>query len=208
MRAFTTITSVAAPLPQDNIDTDIIYPARFLLVTRADGLGEFCFRDWRFDKNDRPLPDFPLAQPQWAGSEILVTGANFGCGSSREHAPWSLRDMGARAIIAPSFGEIFYGNCLKNGLLPILVGEAEHARLMADAQAARELTVDLQANEVRRASGEVIGFTVPDRARDALLNGWDEVTAILAQYGADITAFENSQRRVQPWLWTNQGDRA
>jgi 3-isopropylmalate dehydratase small subunit len=208
MRSFTCLTSVAAPLPQNDIDTDIIYPARFLLITRGDGLGEFCFRDWRFDKAGAEREEFPLAQPRWQGAEILVTGANFGCGSSREHAPWSLRDLGIRSIIAPSFGEIFYGNCLKNGLLPVPVDQEAHARLMDDAERGRNLTIDLETCEVRREDGEAIAFGVPRRARDALLNGWDEVTAILAQYGADIAAFEGSQRRDQPWLWSKRGEAA
>jgi 3-isopropylmalate/(R)-2-methylmalate dehydratase small subunit len=207
MRKFTILTSRAAPLPQNDIDTDIIYPARFLLITAADGLERYGFHDWRFDREGRELPDFPLAQPQWQGAEILVTGTNFGCGSSREQAPWALRDMGIRALIAPSFGEIFFSNCLKNGLLPIRAAPDDHAALLADAEAGLALTIDLEACEVRRENGAKIGFSVPPRARDALLNGWDEIDLILARHAGDIDTFEATQRRAQPWLWP-QGNQA
>lgn len=205
MQKFVTLTSVAAPLPQDDIDTDIIYPARFLLITDADGLDRYGFHDWRFDGTGRALDGFPLARAPWQGASILVTGANFGCGSSREHAPWALRDMGIRVIIAPSFGDIFYGNCFKNGLLPIRVSADEHSRLLKDAEAGAALTVDLESCEIRRAGGEAIGFPVPPRARDALLNGWDEVETILVTHGAAIAAFEADQRGSQPWLWPDKG---
>jgi 3-isopropylmalate dehydratase small subunit len=204
MIPFTTLTSVAAPLPQDDIDTDIIYPARFLLITGRDGLERYGFHDWRFDADGREKPDFPLADRRWHGAHVLVTGANFGCGSSREHAPWALAAMGIRVILAPSFGEIFYNNCFKNGLLPIVVAAEDHAALLDDAVSARALTIDLVTGEIHRADGPLVSFsTDPDR-RAALLNGWDEIDMIVARHLTDIEAFEGNQRRSQPWLWERE----
>ena len=205
MTPFTTLTSVAAPLPQDDIDTDIIYPARFLLITDRAGLDRFGFHDWRFDAEGREKPGFPLAQDRWRGAQILVTGANFGCGSSREHAPWALAALGVRAVIAPSFGEIFYNNCFKNGLLPIVVAAEDHAALLADAQAARPLTIDLADGTIGRSDGTAIAFAVDADRRDALLNGWDEIDTILVRHAAEIDTFEAAQRRSQPWLWGQEG---
>lgn len=203
MEKFTTLRSVAAPLPQDNIDTDIIYPARFLLITDRDGLDRYGFHDWRFDAQGEEKPAFPMAREPWRDARIMVTGTNFGCGSSREHAPWALVDMGIRAIIAPSFGEIFYGNCFKNGMLPIVVGEQDYALLMQDAEQGRTLEIDLEACEIRR-DGDTIAFCVDEEKRAALINGWDEVETILAQNGEDISRFEAGQRASQPWLWARE----
>lgn len=206
MDKFTTLTSVIAPLPQDDIDTDIIYPARFLLITDREGLDRYAFHDWRFDVDGRERGDFPLTQDKWRGAAILVTGINFGCGSSREHAPWAMLDMGLRCVIAPSFGEIFYNNCFKNGILPIIANARDHAILLADAQAARPVTVDLAAGQIERADGSMIGFAVEPRRRDALLNGWDEVDVIVDNHGEAIDAFERQQQRRQPWLWSADTD--
>jgi 3-isopropylmalate dehydratase small subunit len=202
MDAFTTLTSVAAPLPVADVDTDIIFPARFLLITGKDGLGRYAFHDWRFDAQGDPIGDFVLARAPWRDARILVAGANFGCGSSREHAPWALHALGIRCVIATSFGEIFYGNCFKNGMLPILLDSTAHARVMAEADAAREMTVDLPAGEIRLADGTVVPFDTPQRQRDALINGWDEIDLIRARHGAAIRAFQTHQQSVQPWLWT------
>ena len=207
MEKFTTLRSVAAPLPQDDIDTDIIYPARFLLITDREGLDVYGFHDWRFDAQGAEKPGFPLAQKRWNGARIIVTGANFGCGSSREHAPWALVDMGIRAIIAPSFGEIFYNNCFKNGILPIVVGEDDHTALMADAEQGRDLEIDLEAREIRHEGG-TIAFSVDDDKRAALINGWDEVEMVMGQYGDDIARFEAAQRASQPWLWARDPEGA
>lgn len=204
MEKFTILTSVAAPLPQDDIDTDIIYPARFLLITDREGLDRYGFHDWRFDAQGKEKPGFPLAQDTWRGAAILVTGINFGCGSSREHAPWAIVDMGIRCIIAPSFGDIFYNNCFKNGILPIVAGADDHAALLADAQAGAELVVDLPAQLVRRPDGSVIAFTVDLRRRDALINGWDEIDLIAANFAPAIAAFETAQQQLQPWLWSGE----
>lgn len=203
MEKFTTLNSVAVPLPQDNIDTDIIYPARFLLITDRDGLERYGFHDWRFDAQGAEKPGFPMAREPWRDAQILVTGINFGCGSSREHAPWALADMGIRAIIAPSFGEIFYGNCFKNGMLPIVVGEDDHASLMGDAEEGRALAIDLEKCEIRREAG-TIPFAIDEEKRAALINGWDEVETIIARHGEDIASFEAGQRSSQPWLWARE----
>lgn len=201
MERFTELTTVAAPMPQDNVDTDIIYPARFLLITDRDGLERYGFHDWRFDAAGAEKPDFILARAPWHDAHILVTGINFGCGSSREHAPWALLDMGIRCVIAPSFGEIFYNNCFKNGILPIVANPADHARIMAEAEAARPITVDLVAQDIRCAEGPPIPFEVEPRRRAALINGWDEIAMIAADHGGDIDRFETAQQQSQPWLW-------
>jgi len=202
MEKFVTLTSVIAPLPQDDIDTDIIYPARFLLITDREGLDRYGFHDWRFDAQGNEKPGFPLAQVPWKGASVLVTGINFGCGSSREHAPWALLDMGLRCVIAPSFGEIFYNNCFKNGILPIVAGAVDHAVLMADAQAGCRVTIDLAAQRIVRESGDAIAFSIEPRRRQALLSGWDEVDLIATGHGAAIDAFERHQQSSQPWLWS------
>ncbi len=200
MEKFTTLRSVAAPLPQDNIDTDIIYPARFLLITERKGLDRYGFRDWRFDADEREKPGFPMGREPWREARILVTGANFGCGSSREHAPWALVDMGIRAIIAPSFGEIFYGNCFKNGLLPIVVTGDDHASLMAEAEQGRKIEIDLEQRLIRMKGG-AIAFALEEEKRAALINGWDEIETIIADHREEIVRFEDRQRNAQPWLW-------
>ncbi len=201
MEPFTALTSVAAPLPVADIDTDILFPARFLLITGKDGLGRYAFHDWRFDAEGREL-DFVLSHAPWDQARILVTGANFGCGSSREHAPWALHALGIRCVIAPSFGEIFQGNCFKNGMLPITLGGEVYARLLAEAETGRALTVDLPAGVIRLDDGTAIGFDVPPRQRDSLVNGWDEIDLIRARHTDAIRAFQFHQQAVQPWLWT------
>ena len=199
MTPFTTLAGIAAPLPEDNVDTDIIVPARFLLQPTKQGLGRVAFYERRYDADGSPKPGFMLNQPRFAGAAILVAGANFGCGSSREHAPWALADLGFRAIVAPSFGEIFAANCVRNGMLPAVV--ADVAPLLADAEAGRPLTIDLAARVITRSSGERMTLAIDDGAREALLGGWDEIATILARHGAAIAAFERRQRRAQPWLW-------
>ncbi|HEX8382986.1 MAG TPA: 3-isopropylmalate dehydratase small subunit [Sphingomonas sp.] len=194
MRAFTTLTAIAAPLPEDNVDTDIIVPARFLLITEKKGLGRYAFYE------RRQQDDFVLNRPDYAGAEILIAGANFGCGSSREHAPWALADLGFRAIVAPSFGEIFAGNCVKNGMLPLVL--ADTAPFLRAAEARQPITIDLGAKTI--ATGTTSQpFAIDDWAREALINGWDEVKTILGRHGDDIAGFETRQRDSQPWLWSN-----
>ena len=152
MQAFLTLHSLAMPMADADIDTDIIFPARYLTLTQKKGLAPYAFRDQRYDAAGAERPGFVLNQPRWRGAQILVAGPNFGCGSSREQAPWALADLGLRCIVAPSFGAIFEANCLRNGLLPLRLPTAEHALLLADAQAGRALTVDLQALVVTRAA--------------------------------------------------------
>ena len=195
MEPFTTLTALAVPLPEDNVDTDIILPARFLLITEKKGLGAHAFHERRQD------PGFVLNQPRYQDARILVAGANFGCGSSREHAPWALADLGYRAIIAPSFGEIFAGNCVKNGMVQVVATDV--APFLAEAEAGRPLTVDLIDRRVVTAAGAATPFVIDDWAREALLNGWGEVETILGRHGDAITGFEARQRGAQPWLWSN-----
>jgi len=189
MTPFRTLSASAATLPLANIDTDIIFPARFLLITEKKGLGRYAFHD-RADLEVEP------------GTQILVTGDNFGCGSSREQAPWALADLGVRALIATGFGEIFYSNCFKNGMLPIVLSEPEVATLDAAARAGEPFTIDLEAQQVRLPQTGTFAFTVEPARREALLNGWDEVGRIRASWGGAIAAFEQQQRTRSPWLWT------
>ena len=198
MEPFTRLSSRAAPLPQANIDTDIILPARFLLITEKRGLGQYAFFEWR--KTD----DFVLDQPRWQDAQVLVAGDNFGCGSSREQAPWALHDLGIRCIIAPGFGEIFRANLLRNGMLPVTLSEADWRKVLAAAQLAEPITVDLLSGLIMLADGSNIGFTLPEDERQALLNGWDEIDGIRLRHGDAITAFETRQRAAAPWLWKKE----
>lgn len=201
MEAFTTLTGTPAPLPRADVDTDIIYPARFLLLTEKTGLGVHAFTEWRYRADGSENPDFALNQPLYRAAPILVAGANFGCGSSREQAVWALRDMGIRAIIAPSFGEIFHANCFSNGIVPVVVGPGDHAALLGDAFAGLPLTIDLEQGTVTRRNLPPIAFSVPEWRRQALLNGWDEIDLITRAHGAAIADFETRQRHAQPWLY-------
>ena len=173
-------------LPADDVDTDQIVPARFLLSTRREGLGRALFADWRFDAQGRPRADSPLDGPAAEGAQALVAGRNFGCGSSREHAAWALADFGFRAVLAPSFADIFRANALKNGLLPVVVAPAAHARLRAAPQA---IEVDLAAGRWRLADGTSGELAEESFARRCLLEGVDELGWLLARE-ADIAAFE------------------
>jgi 3-isopropylmalate dehydratase small subunit len=204
MESFSRLTGRAAPLPAANVDTDIIFPARFLLITSKKGLGRYAFYEWRYGPDGKALPDFVLNRPEFEGAEILVAGDNFGCGSSREQAPWALRDLGVRCVISTSFGEIFFANCFKNGLLPVVVTADQLQALMADAEAGSPIEVDLEAQEVRRSDGGAIAFQVEAWRRDALLNGWDEIAIVLNQDGEAIAAFEQSQRAARPWLYQGE----
>ncbi|WAC71952.1 3-isopropylmalate dehydratase small subunit [Roseateles sp. SL47] len=200
MQPFRQLRSVAAPLPDADIDTDIIFPARFLVLTQKAGLGPYAFYEKRFDDQGRERLDFVLHQPRWRDARILVTGPNFGCGSSREQAPWALAGLGLRCLISTGFGEIFQANCLNNGLLPIVLPEAEHAQVLAAAQAGQVLEVDLERRVVMLADGQVIVFPMAERARRSLLEGTDEIQRILLEAGDRIAAFEARQRETCPWL--------
>jgi 3-isopropylmalate dehydratase small subunit len=200
MEPFIRLSAIAAPFNEADIDTDIIYPARFLTITAKKGLGRYAFHDRRFDGQGRELPEFVLNREPWRKAAILVAGANFGCGSSREQAPWALLDQGIRCIIAPSFGDIFRGNCYRNGMLPVVVDEPTHAALLADAEAGLELHVDLEAGFITRPDGSTVAITIDPQKRDALLNGWDEVMTILNQRGDAIAQYETQRRQRFPWL--------
>jgi 3-isopropylmalate dehydratase small subunit len=199
---FTVLTSTAVPLSEANVDTDIILPARFLLITEKAGLGRYAFYERRFDAADQPKPGFALNDPSYAGAQIMVAGENFGCGSSREQAVWALADLGLRCIIAPSFGEIFAANCLRNGMLALALPEAEVAALIDDARSGRAITVDLERCSVVGGDGRATPFVIAEADRTALLNGWDEIARIAALHGPAIAAFEAKQQQTQPWLWS------
>jgi 3-isopropylmalate/(R)-2-methylmalate dehydratase small subunit len=192
MEAFTTLTAVAAPLDRVNADTDQIIPKQFLKRIERTGFGEFLFFDWRYHADGKtPNPDFELNNPQLTGAQILVTGKNFGCGSSREHAPWALLDYGFRAVIAPSFADIFYNNCFKNGILPITLPEAQVTELLALLQAnlGSTMSVSLIAHTITGPNGFSATFTVDEFRRHCLLNGLDDIGLTL-QNEPDITAYE------------------
>ena len=191
MKAFRTHTGLVAPLDRANVDTDQIIPKQFLKRVERTGFGEFLFYDWR-RKPDRSLdPSFPLNQPRYAGASILVADRNFGCGSSREHAPWALDDFGFRAIIAPSFADIFANNCVKNGLLTVVLPEAHVATLMKCAQQTEgyRITVDLEQLQVRDDAGFAASFTMNDFNRRCLLEGLDDIGLTL-EHEAEIAAYE------------------
>jgi len=199
MDKFTALTSVAAPLPETHLDTDVIFPARFLLLPDKKGLGEQLFNERRINR-DGCGPRFVLDTPPFDTARILVAGRAFGTGSSREQAVWALADFGIRCVIAPSFGEIFYSNCFKNGVLPIVLDEAVHAEVLAEAQAARPVTIDLEAQEIRFSDGRALPFDIDPHRKRTLIEGLDEIGLILADDLADIAAFEARQRQQSPWL--------
>jgi len=193
MQAFTAHTGLAVTIDSANIDTDQIIPKQFLSKVTRDGFGVHLFHDWRYldDAGDQPNPEFVLNQPRYKGASILLAQENFGCGSSREHAPWALADFGSRVIIAPTFADIFYGNSINNGLLPVKLS-AEQVQQLMDEVAAKEgaeITVDLQALQVTSPSGAVFGFTLAESARHKLLNGLDAIGLTLS-FEQSITDYE------------------
>ncbi len=201
MEKFTTLTGIAAPLAMINVDTDMLIPKQFLKTIKRTGLGVHLFDEMRYSPDGKEIPDFVLNQPAWRNASILIAGENFGCGSSREHAPWALLDFGIRCVVAPSFADIFFNNCFKNGILPIVLPETEIAKLMQDAErgANATLTVDLEAQEIRGSDGGVITFDVDPFRKYCLLNGLDDIGLTLEK-AAKIDAFEESRRASQPWL--------
>jgi 3-isopropylmalate dehydratase small subunit len=202
MQAFTELTAKTALLPEADVDTDIIYPARFLLITAKDGLGRYAFYERRAAADGPEHKSFPLIQECAAGAQILIAGDNFGCGSSREHAVWALTDLGLRCIVSSSFGEIFYSNSFKNGLLPVVVTPEVLRELEAAHGRGESLSVSLIDRAVVFADGRRIAFEVEDWRRQALLNGWDEVLTILNTEAAAIDAFETAQKQSSPWLYS------
>ena len=211
MKAFTKITAIVAPLDRSNVDTDAIIPKQFLKSIKRSGFGPNAFDEWRYlyhgepgmDNSKRPLnPDFSLNQPRYQGAQILLTRKNFGCGSSREHAPWALDDYGFRAVIAPSFADIFFNNCYKNGLLPIVLTEEQVDQLFKEVEANEgyQLSIDLAEQTLTTPSGETFEFDITEHRKHCLLNGLDEIGLTL-QHADEIRDFEEKRRQSQPWLF-------
>ncbi|EFH09697.1 3-isopropylmalate dehydratase small subunit [Pseudoroseomonas cervicalis] len=202
MDAFTTLTGIAAPLPMANVDTDKIIPARFLKTIARTGLGKSLFANLRYREDGSENPDFVLNQEPYRQAEILIAHENFGCGSSREHAPWALLDFGIRCVIAPDFADIFHNNSFKNGILPVRLPRAVCDQLMEDAKlgANARITVDLQEQVVVRPNGEKIPFEIDPLRRHLLLNGLDDIGQTMQRAPA-IDGFEAKQRAAQPWLY-------
>jgi 3-isopropylmalate/(R)-2-methylmalate dehydratase small subunit len=201
MEKFTGLTGVAAPLPLINIDTDMIIPKQFLKTIKRTGLGANLFDEMRFNQDGSEKPDFVLNQPAYRKAQILVTGANFGCGSSREHAPWALADFGIRCVIASSFADIFFNNSFKNGILPIVLPQDQVDLLMDDAKkgANAVLTVDLLSQTITRPDGQTIAFEVEPFRKHCLLNGLDDI-GLTMQKQPSIDSFESKRALSQPWL--------
>jgi 3-isopropylmalate/(R)-2-methylmalate dehydratase small subunit len=203
MEKFTELTGIAAPLPLINVDTDMIIPKQFLKTIKRSGLGVNLFDEMRYDQDGNEIPDFVLNQPAYREAEILVAGDNFGCGSSREHAPWALLDFGIRCVIAPSFADIFYNNCFKNGILPIVLPQEDVDKLMDDAErgANATITVDLENQVITGPDGGSIAFEVDPHRRHCLINGLDDIGLTLEK-DAHIDAFEERHHTARPWLRT------
>ena len=201
MEKFTTLSATAAPLPMINVDTDKIIPKQFLRTIKRTGLAEGLFYDLRYDEQGKPKPGFVLDEPAYRNAQILIAGENFGCGSSREHAPWALLDFGIRCVIAPSFGEIFYNNCFKNGILPVELPQEQVDLLMDDAQrgANAVVTVDLESQEIAGPDGGTLHFEIDPFRKHCLLNGLDDIGLSLEKV-AKIDDYEAKQRLEQPWL--------
>ena len=211
MEPFRVHTGIVAPLDRANVDTDVIIPKQFLKSIKRAGFGANLFDAWRFldhgepgmdPSSRRPNPDFVLNEPRYRGASILLARRNFGCGSSREHAPWALADYGFRALIAPSYADIFYNNCFKNGLLPIVLADSAVERLFSDVAAfpGYTLTVDLERQSVSNRDGSLtFNFEIDPFRKQCLLNGWDDIGLTL-QHADEIRAFETRRLHEQPWL--------
>jgi 3-isopropylmalate/(R)-2-methylmalate dehydratase small subunit len=200
MTPFTTLTGIAAPMPLVNIDTDMIIPKQFLKTIQRTGLGKNLFDEMRYTPDGAEIADFVLNQPAYRKAEIIIAGDNFGCGSSREHAPWALLDFGIRCVISTSFADIFYNNCFKNGILPIVMPQAVIDVLMQDAKRGENArqTVDLAAQTVTTSDGQSFPFEVDAHRKHCLLNGLDDIGLTLEKSGA-IAAFEARQASSRPW---------
>ncbi|WP_340159272.1 3-isopropylmalate dehydratase small subunit [uncultured Hoeflea sp.] len=201
MEKFTRLTGVAAPLPVVNIDTDMIIPKDYLKTIKRTGLGKGLFAEARYNEDGSENPDFVLNQPAWRNASILVAGDNFGCGSSREHAPWALLDFGIRCVISTSFADIFYNNCFKNGILPIVVSQEDLDKLMDDARRGANATVsvDLEEQEIRGPDGGVIKFDIDAFKKHCLLNGLDDIGLTLEKASA-IDSYETNTSATHSWL--------
>jgi 3-isopropylmalate/(R)-2-methylmalate dehydratase small subunit len=201
MQSFTTLTGVAAPFPLINVDTDMIIPKQFLKTIKRTGLGKALFHELRFDEKGQEKPEFVLNKPAYRKAQILVAGDNFGCGSSREHAPWALLDFGIRCVISTSFADIFYNNCFKNGILPIVVSPENLKKLMDDAErgANATISIDLATQEIRGPDGGMIHFDIDSFRKHCLMNGLDDI-GLTMEKQSDIDKFERSQAETRPWL--------
>ncbi len=202
MQAFTKLTGIAAPLPKANVDTDQIIPARFLKSISRLGFGKNLFANFRYKEDGSENPDFVLNQEPYRRAEVLIAFENFGCGSSREHAPWALLDFGIRCVIAPDFADIFHNNCFKNGVLPVRLPREICEKLMEDAKMGgnARITVDLERQVVVRPNGEEIPFQIDPLRRHLMLNGLDDIGQTM-QHAPAIDSFESRQRAAQPWLY-------
>jgi len=202
MEPFTKLEGVAAPLNMINVDTDMIIPKQYLKTIQRTGLGKALFDELRYEMDGKEKPDFVLNQPAYRKAQILVAGENFGCGSSREHAPWALLDFGIRCVIATSFADIFYNNCFKNGILPIVLPQSEVDKLMDDAQRGSNaiVTIDLEKQEITGPDGGHIHFEVDPFRKHCLLNGLDDIGLTLEK-AASIDSFEARDRLARPWMW-------
>jgi 3-isopropylmalate/(R)-2-methylmalate dehydratase small subunit len=202
MEKFKTLTGVAAPLPMINVDTDMIIPKQFLKTIKRGGLGQFLFFEMRFDDGGNEIADFVLNRKAYRQAGILVTGDNFGCGSSREHAPWALRDFGIRCIVAPSFADIFYNNCFKNGILPIKLPQVDVDKLMEDAMrgANAQVSVDLESQVITGPDGGEIEFDIDPFRKHCLMEGLDDIGQTMRRV-EKIDAFEERKKAAEPWLY-------
>ena len=204
MEPFTTLTGLVAPLDRTNVNTDEITPARFLKTIKRTGFGPVLFANWRYiGDTQEPNPDFVLNQPRYQGASILLTGDNFGCGSSREHAPWAIRDYGFRCLIAPSFADIFYNNCFNNGILPVALDVDTVEGLMAEVEATEgySLMVDLEAQTVTTPEKRVLHFDIDHFRKNALLNGLDNIGWTLS-HSDEIAAYEERRKKEVPWVFS------
>ena len=201
MEKFEKLSGIAAPMPMINIDTDMIIPKQFLKTIKRSGLGVNLFDEMRYDDDGNEIPDFVLNKPQYREAQILIAGDNFGCGSSREHAPWAIKDFGIRCVIAPSFADIFYSNCFKNGILPIALPQEQVDLLMKDAEKGSNarIEVDLEAQTITSSDGEVISFQVDAFKKHCLMNGLDDIGLTLEK-AASIDSFESAAAQARPWV--------
>ena len=201
MEKFTKLSGIAAPMPLVNIDTDMIIPKQFLKTIKRSGLGVNLFDEMRYDGEGKEIPDFVLNKPQYRDAQILVAGDNFGCGSSREHAPWALLDFGIRCVISTSFADIFFNNCFKNGILPIALPQEQVDILMKDAEkgANARIEVDLEAQTITSSDGEVFSFEVDAFKKHCLLNGLDDIGLTLEK-AASIETYESNMAAQRPWV--------
>ncbi len=200
MEKFTTLTGIAAPMPLVNIDTDMIIPKQFLKTIARTGLGKNLFDEMRYTLDGAEIPDFVLYQPAYRKSQIIVAGDNFGCGSSREHAPWALLDFGIRSVIATSFADIFYNNCFKNGILPVVLPQEAIDHLMDDAKKGENarITIDLDSQTVTASDGKSFAFQVDPFKKHCLMNGLDDIGLTLEKAAA-IDTFETRNATLRPW---------